>query len=573
MSRVLRLALLLAPACLMLLGGCSEESAQDPSGTPISVEGMLAPAGGVAPDPDGVAAYVTITGTAGYYRYEPLQTGLSGYRVFEVCPFVTVQAASHRAPHAILMDTQTDELGRYSLNFITTEDFYIRVFADMGFGTRVVVSASTGFPLVGAPKPASHFSVPQAVPYAVTSPIIHRAQPVQTVNVYADTDLPYMRSGAFSILGTLFKCLRGVQAAGGLALLPQQLNVVWAPGNLGKRFSFETGGRDVVATVPGTAFLWLGDSDIPYLLVAGGEADAILTSDHDEFDDAVIAHEFGHFLIYTTSRNQNWGGPHAGQSIVPNAAYSEGAPTAIGCALLGDRNYIDTRGLPPFSEPLFSFDCENPFFVPGVIGYDAEFSVTAVIWDLLDGPMDLASTDGEYVSVALPQFFNGLFNLATRDEIIWLPSLLQQLVDDGFLTTAEADLLVSAHGESFPPVPDWPEELTLTGISGTLDASTGPNGTPPNAVLGTNANGIYRFEVASAGTILFRLQSIPLVYFDANNRLELFVYDLDGNEVFSITGPAQDKTTSILLQAGVYMVRVHHAASSPQPTNFILTAN
>ncbi|MCC6573913.1 MAG: hypothetical protein IT462_08980 [Planctomycetes bacterium] len=565
-------------AALLTIFGCSKTEVITVYGPFVTEEGLLGPEPGELPDPDGGASVnLTVSGRAGYYRHVPLPSGLSGYRVYEVCQFVTVQAVGWAPPHAVLGEDTSDELGRYSIDISTSADFYIRVLADMDYGTRITVSASTLFPLIEpVAKTRTSLAPPEPILYAASSKILHRADGDQQADVIADTKLPYARGGAFSILGTFYKCLRTMEAAGVLNSLPDKLNVVWSPGNLGQYFSLSTSSEDFFAAVPGTAFIFMGEGEDHYLTVSGGDPYDVQNSDHDEYDEAVLAHEFGHFIMFTTSRDQNWGGPHSGESIVPAAAYSEGLPSAIGCALLGNSAYIDTRGLPPTSELLFAFDCEDPPMVPGVEGYDAEFSVIAVGWDILDGLNGLTDFDNDGVEIDFTSFFNSLSNLATRDEpydIAWLASLLQQLIDDGALTIAQANDLMASEGAAFPPMASdlWPEDLLLPdAVTGGLDASTGPGGTPPNAELGANANAVFRFDLATSEDVTFELEATPFVYFAANHRIDLYIYDLNHHLVFYMIGIEQEKSATVALADGVYMVRVHHAAPNPQPVTFSL---
>jgi hypothetical protein len=64
-------------------------------------------------------------------------------------------------------------------------------------------------------------------------------------------------------------------------------------------------------------------------------------ADPDEFDPAVVAHEFGHYVQRWYSRTNNPGGPHDGRPADPNLAYGEGGASFLGAMITGDRYYID----------------------------------------------------------------------------------------------------------------------------------------------------------------------------------------------------------------------------------------
>ena len=70
------------------------------------------------------------------------------------------------------------------------------------------------------------------------------------------------------------------------------------------------------------------------------------SQDPDEFDDAVILHEFGHYSMDAISKDHSEGGPH---SITDNnldlrLAWSEGLATWISCAIRDNDEYIDSNG-------------------------------------------------------------------------------------------------------------------------------------------------------------------------------------------------------------------------------------
>ncbi len=67
-----------------------------------------------------------------------------------------------------------------------------------------------------------------------------------------------------------------------------------------------------------------------------------LSVDTDEFDDPVLAHEFGHYLEAAYSRSDSPGGSHDGSPTDPRLAWSEGYGTFAGCELMGSPIYVDT---------------------------------------------------------------------------------------------------------------------------------------------------------------------------------------------------------------------------------------
>lgn len=554
----------------LVLAGCGgdDDKKQNPSPKAVTAAEVLGPAGGLAQPDGGVPVALTVSGKISFERLLPTPTGLGATPVTQNAALVQVEVVRHDDFSVLLAPAAfADANGDYSISFSTDRDFFVRARARLSAATldcRVL-----------------HSQMASPVVHAVSSAIVSRALGSQTVNVTAGLALPHLRAGAFAALDTARKLAQAAAYSGSPAL--GTLDLYWAPGNLGTSFMRDLGGQPV--PILETRFVNTGPLGNPGILVGGGDWNNVSATDHDEFDEAVIAHEFVHFLMRGFSRDNNWGGAHNGEALTPNAAYGEGLPTGLGCILLGDKNYIDTQGLPPASSVRFSFDCENPAFVAGVpsavtgvSGYQAEFAVAAVVWDLLDGgTSNPASTDGDPVAMARDGFLQSFYALSGRTgayDLVWLASLLQQLIDDARLNAGNAHTLVSPYNASFPPAvaEQWPPALApAANETGTLNAALGPGATPANAELGQTANAVWRMELAGPQSVTLNLTATAASYSASVHQLDLYVYDLGNNLVASQRSATANKTLSMSLAAGVYMVRVHHAATSPAASGYTLT--
>lgn len=554
----------------LVLAGCGgdDDKKQNPSPKAVTAAEVLGPAGGLAQPDGGVPVALTVSGKISFERLLPTPTGLGATPVTQNAALVQVEVVRHDDFSVLLAPAAfADANGDYSISFSTDRDFFVRARARLSAATldcRVL-----------------HSQMASPVVHAVSSAIVSRALGSQTVNVTAGLALPHLRAGAFAALDTARKLAQAAAYSGSPAL--GTLDLYWAPGNLGTSFMRDLGGQPV--PILETRFVNTGPLGNPGILVGGGDWNNVSATDHDEFDEAVIAHEFVHFLMRGFSRDNNWGGAHNGEALTPNAAYGEGLPTGLGCILLGDKNYIDTQGLPPASSVRFSFDCENPAFVAGVpsavtgvSGYQAEFAVAAVVWDLLDGgTSNPASTDGDPVALARDGFLQSFYALSGRTgayDLVWLASLLQQLIDDARLNAGNAHTLVSPYNASFPPAvaEQWPPALApAANETGTLNAALGPGATPANAELGQTANAVWRMELAGPQSVTLNLTATAASYSATVHQLDLYVYDLGNNLVASQRSATASKTLSMSLAAGVYMVRVHHAATSPAASGYTLT--
>lgn len=161
--------------------------------------------------------------------------------------------------------------------------------------------------------------------------------------------------------------------------------------------------KEVQPSVYPTLYIDWGASDQgAFFTVANGQHIALrssLTEDTDEFDQGVIAHEFGHYLQTNYGRTDSLGGTHSlGDALDPRVAYDEGFATAFGAIVLNSRLYIDSfvdNGVQKGG----GFDVEvNPQTPPpgggaaSVLGpgcWCSEASVWSLVYDLYD-----ASSDG-----------------------------------------------------------------------------------------------------------------------------------------------------------------------------------
>ena len=80
--------------------------------------------------------------------------------------------------------------------------------------------------------------------------------------------------------------------------------------------------------------------------------------DTDEFDDHIVAHEFGHYLENKIFRSDSIGGAHGADDVLdPRVAFGEGYGNAISAMTFNDAIYIDTTG--PNQSAGFSLDVSN----------------------------------------------------------------------------------------------------------------------------------------------------------------------------------------------------------------------
>ena len=181
-------------------------------------------------------------------------------------------------------------------------------------------------------------------------------------------------SAPFAILDTIYQGLQFILAAAPSTEFPALL-VDWA----------------ATGTDPGTFF----DPNNPQTIALPAD----VTEDTDEFDQHVIAHEFGHYIEHNFSRADNIGGVHGlGDKLDIRIAFGEGFGYAFGAMVLNEPVSRDTfvdNGV-QFSS---TFNVEtNPSMTPPGSPPDnygcwcSESSVWSILWDLYDPAADANDT-------------------------------------------------------------------------------------------------------------------------------------------------------------------------------------
>jgi len=270
---------------------------------------------------------------------------------------ITVQAINSTTS-AVLATASTNASGDYALSVPANTNVRIRALAQM---TRV------------APLPLPHWQfrvrdVDGSVDYAVDGPVINSGATGTTQNIGIASGWPPGTVGPrlaapFAILDTVYTAMNAVLAVVPTASFPI-LTLDWATTN--------TGGV--------TFYQGDGGADTRVIVIAG-QAD----NDTDEYDQHVVAHEFGHYLEDRFARSDSLGGPHTvGDRLDPTVAFGEGFGTAFAAIALNDPQYRDTRGAGQASGLSFSVE-PNSQVNPG---WYSEGSSYSILWDLFDSAAD-----------------------------------------------------------------------------------------------------------------------------------------------------------------------------------------
>jgi hypothetical protein len=181
----------------------------------------------------------------------------------------------------------------------------------------------------------------------------------------------------FALLDTIYTAMQFVRGADANADFPP-LDAFWSVNNKIVDTDFDI----TMGDLP-TSF-YRGDIDALFIL--GDDTD-----DTDEFDDHVVAHEWGHYFEDNLSRSDSFGGSHSlGETLDARLAFGEGWATALASMALDDPIYCDTGT--PGTPDGNGINAESTSF--GVQGWFNELSVITFIydlWDSTDEPTDLGS--------------------------------------------------------------------------------------------------------------------------------------------------------------------------------------
>jgi len=343
---------------------------------------------------------------------------------------VLVRAVAAGNPGNVLATASTDANGDYNMSVVGNTDINIVVVSQM-------------LRDAGQPLPRWDFSTRDAEEGDANNPLPYTYTDGQTFNSNTGTghniDIPsgFNSSGTvtgtrasapFAILDTVYRALQLVLSVAPNTDFPE-LVLDWAPNNPGSQTFF-----DMSAT--------------PQLIVLSADP----TEDTDEFDQHVIAHEFGHYIEANYSRADNIGGAHGlGDKLDIRVAFGEGFGYAFGAIVLGDPVSVDTfvdNGINVSS----TFNVEtNPATNPpgspsGNFGcWCSESSVWSVLWDLYDSNAD--ANDG--VALGFPAIWNVLINdQRATPAFTSIFSFISAVKNENPVSAAAIDTLLSAQNTS-----------------------------------------------------------------------------------------------------------------------------
>ncbi|HEX7063050.1 MAG TPA: carboxypeptidase-like regulatory domain-containing protein [Woeseiaceae bacterium] len=333
----------------------------------------MPPGGGGDGNPSGA---VMISGKAQYQFPPPVPVcrGLD-FAAVELRPIRQATVQLLAATGNTVLDTAiTDDDGEFSLSADPETRVLIRVRAELKkTGTPSwdveVRDNTTTETAAGAP-----LSLPERPLYVLDSAAFDTGTSDQTHDVTATTGWSASQNrytgtraaAPFAVLDTVYSAIRLVQTAEPEVAF-EPLDVFWSVNNRAADGSVDDGDIGTSHYQPGVRRLFLLGS---------------AANDPDEFDDHVVAHEWGHFYEDAFSRSDSIGGDHMlGDSLDMRVAFGEGWATALSGMALDNPTYCDTT-----LDNGFAINIEGG--ANGTPGWFNEISVMKVIYDLWDENID-----------------------------------------------------------------------------------------------------------------------------------------------------------------------------------------
>ncbi|MFL6600544.1 MAG: putative Ig domain-containing protein [Steroidobacteraceae bacterium] len=325
----------------------------------------------VASFPYTPCAGLSVAGSATYEDYPQTTSGLAA--TARILPIRHATVEVHDSSNdSILATGLTDETGAYALTFAmpTPGPYYV----------KVVASSSTAS---GAAYDQSVVNN-QGTTYAVKGPPIDASTTPNATGIALAATRSASFAGAFNIFDVGLNAFTFVQAQYGTRL--PALKWQWTPGVI---TCITPGSLD-----PGASCYLDGTV---YVLSSA--------ADPDEYDDAVLLHEFGHFFMSKLSRVVFVKGNHGpSMQVAPLLAWSEGAATFFGQSVLHSPLYIDTSST---GQILLNLETPGPGVTLGTAdgtlsGSVSEANIYALLWDLADPGQDaIALPTGKLTDVML----------------------------------------------------------------------------------------------------------------------------------------------------------------------------
>jgi len=297
----------------------------------------------------GTGTDLSVSGTIKFERIPLQSSGALNFNAITSQPANAIQVEA--VCNSVIAATTTDDNGLYTLSLPSgTQGVFIRAKAQM---------IKTGIPswnveIKNSSQSSGLLFALDGSPFNLEGLDVTRNLLATAGNVGSSYPNNAARAAApFAILDTIYKSMQLVLSVEPNAVFPA-LDVIWSDDN--EDGTYYTNNQ---------------------INILGS------TVDTDEFDEHVIAHEWGHYYQDAFSRDNSVGGSHTLRDILDiRVAFSEGFGNAYSAMVTGNTIYKDSQGL----SSGFSFDVESNNCINK--GWFSECSVQSVLYDFFDAIND-----------------------------------------------------------------------------------------------------------------------------------------------------------------------------------------
>jgi hypothetical protein len=282
--------------------------------------------------------------------------------------------------------------------------------------------------------------------------------------------------------------------------------------------------------------------------------------DSDEYDDHVIGHEYGHYLMENFSRESSPAGDHGfGEQVDPRLAWSEGWANFFGAATAGSAHYLDTGVIRGRQAVLLRMDLEDDAPAGDRPGIWSEHSVGSVLWDWFDEAAD----DPDALALGFAPMWTAFVSLAKQPDAYLLRyanALASLTKQSGPMAAA-----LSARGITYPPGenPPAPEPFPEPIESGkAATGSVDSRSTRRSNLLRSSAH--FWFRIPEERQVSVTLK-ITAARDPSRADLDLFLFDADGERIAysdQVNGVGDTEQITRRLPAGYYRIEVRSWANA-----------
>jgi len=322
---------------------------------------------------------------------------------------VTVQAIEAGST-TVLATATTDANGNYSVSVPSNRNLFIRARAEM---VKTDAAPTWNFSVRNNTTAGTNDALYTLDGNAASSGAADSTRNLRAPTGFGATSYTGERAAApFAILDTVFRAKELVLTAAPGTVFPE-LRLFWSDQNRPtvNRFCPDTGDigtssyqvfgqndRDSCNQTNSDGIYILGD-------FAGGNGDT------DEFDQSVIAHEFGHYIEDRFGRSDSIGGEHGNDLPLDlRVAFGEGWGNAFSGMALGNSIYRDSQ-MGVQSDFGFDLEADADASDGATEGWFSEFSVGEILWDLFDS----TNESGDTVSRGFTLIFTAMTSDAVKN--------------------------------------------------------------------------------------------------------------------------------------------------------------